>query len=100
MHDEKPGPANAPESRPGRNPVIAWFLAFVLPAVVLLFIRQSFVQQEQKQKEEQRNQEIRAFLESTPPEEMGPATRMLMGIDDPPAKGDRPKIDGNPVKSP
>jgi len=100
MHDDKLARTATTESTHGRNPFVAWILAFVVPGVVVFLIRQAVVQQEQQRQAEQRQQEIRAFLESTPPEQMGPATRMLMGIDDPPAKNGKPDSAENPAQLP
>jgi hypothetical protein len=102
MSDDKLASSATTESRSGRGFFGAWILAYVLPALAILLIRQSLVQRQQDHQQQVRNEEIRTRLESIPPEQMGEATRMLMGLDEVPAKADASpiKVDQRPTDTP
>jgi len=75
------------ESRSSGSFFNVWLLAYVLPVAGVFLVRQAMIQHQQAAKDEARAQEVRQQLESIPPEEMGPATRTLMGLDEvPPSK--------------
>lgn len=62
--------------------IVGWVFAFLLPGVFLFGVRQYLANQE-RMRQERRHQEIQEFIAKEKPTDMGPATRMLLGIDDP-----------------
>jgi hypothetical protein len=58
-----------------------WILAYLLPAIVIFGIREHFRQQEARRLEQERNDRIVEQLRNADPDEMGPAVRMLLGIE-------------------
>jgi hypothetical protein len=60
----------------------SWFVAYLVPGVALFLIKGYFDEQERLRQQEIRDREIRKMMED--PEKLGPALKILFGLEQPP----------------
>ena len=74
-------PVPEPPRSGWRHLWIAWVFAYLVPGVGMYCLSEYLREREQQRQLEERAKQHMEFLKSVKPEEMGEATRMLLGID-------------------